>query len=64
VFYGEDTASISMDLRDMANSYQMVAVDTLREYEEIDLEVLAPSEWTWHAPYESDWAVAIGAFSN
>jgi hypothetical protein len=63
VFYGEEVSSIDMNLSAMADSYQAVAVDTLREYEEIDLGVIAPSEWTWHAPYDSDWAIAVGAFA-
>jgi len=66
VFYGEDTASLTLDLRAMAGDQPAVAVDTTRPYEEIDLGTLSPGLQTFEAPgaAQSDWAVAIGPFEQ
>ncbi|HLS27516.1 MAG TPA: fibronectin type III domain-containing protein, partial [Opitutales bacterium] len=40
------------------------AVDTLKPYQEIDLGMLDATSQTWTAPYQSDWAIAIGSFSS
>lgn len=63
VVYKEDTESITMDLSDMDGPQPAVAVDTKREYREIDLGTLKPGEHTWKAPHKSDWAIAVGAFT-
>ncbi len=60
VFYKENTSSIRIDLSGMAGAKRAVAVDTRKEYEEIDLGSLGPKDQTWDAPYSSDWAIAVG----
>jgi hypothetical protein len=60
VFYKEDTASITMDLRHLPRSMNAAAVDTARVYAEITLGMLEPGVHHWEAPYESDWAIAVG----
>jgi hypothetical protein len=64
VFYAEDAASITMDLSDMDGSQPAVAVDTTREYREIDLGTLTPGKHTWKAPRKGDWAIAVGTFGD
>ena len=64
VFYKEDAASITMDLSDMDGSQPAVAVDTTREYREIDLGTLTPGKHTWKAPRKGDWAIAVGTFGD
>lgn len=60
IFYKEDASSLRMDLSGLGNPQTAIAVDTKKAYEEIDLGMLAPQEQVWTAPYESDWAVAVG----
>ena len=62
IFYAEDVTSIHMDLSAMKRPQPAIAVDALKPYLEIDLEVLQPKSQTWTAPYESDWVIAIGQF--
>jgi len=64
VFYGENTSSISMDLSGMSDPQPAVAVDTKKEYHEIEIGTLSTTEHVWKAPYRSDWAVAVGDFSE
>src|SRR5690625_3790413 len=64
VFYRENTRSIHLNLSDLDGPQPAIAVDTLRPYEEIDLGMLDAANQTWSAPYQSDWAIAIGAFSS
>ena len=54
--------SVKMDLSGMANPQPAVAVDTKTEYKEINIGTLDPADQLWEAPYESDWAIAIGNF--
>ncbi len=60
VFYKEDATSVSMDLSNLDRPRSAVAVDARRAYSEISLGTLAPGEHVWTAPYESDWAIAVG----
>lgn len=62
VFYAEDTATVRMDLSEMDGPQVAVAVDTRRPYAEIDLGRLDAARQSWIAPYESDWAIALGDF--
>jgi hypothetical protein len=64
VFYQEDTSSIQMNLSGMVGPQPAVAVDTRLAYAEIDLGILAPTNQTWNAPYQSDWAIAVGNFDR
>ena len=63
VFYKEDTASIRMDLAAMTGDRNAIAVDAKRPYREIALGQFGAKEHDWAAPYESDWAVAVGDFT-
>ena len=62
VFYKEDTSSVQMDLSGMAGPLPAIAVDTKLSYAEIDLGTLSTTNQTWTAPYDSDWAIAVGDF--
>jgi len=64
VFYRQDASSIHMDLANLSGPQPAVAVDTTKEYKEIDLGTLKPGEHTWKAPHKSDWAIAVGKSSN
>lgn len=64
VFYREDAESIHLDLSTMDGPQPAVAVDTMKDYTEIDVGTLKPAERTWRAPYRSDWAIAVGAFGQ
>lgn len=64
VFYREDASSVRMDLSGMDGPQPAVAVDAKQDYAEIDLGTLDPTDQTWPAPYESDWAVAVGTFAG
>jgi hypothetical protein len=60
VFYKEDATSIRMDLSKMQEARPAIAVDVLKPYREIELGQLLPKEHVWKAPYQSDWAIAVG----
>ena len=64
VFYREDAESIQLDLSGLEGPQPAIAVDTRKDYAEIDLGALRPGEHTWQAPRRSDWALAIGAFPD
>jgi hypothetical protein len=53
-----------MDLSIMKDSQPAIAVDTKKVYAEIEIGLLSPQNQTWQAPYLSDWALAIGHFSE
>lgn len=65
VFYKEDTESLQMDLSELStvaeDTHPPVAVDTQKEYKEIEIHGLeALSGQVFQAPYRSDWAIAVG----
>lgn len=60
VFYREDAESIQLDLSGRDGPQTASAVDTTREYAEIELGILEPGQHTWNAPRRSDWAIAVG----
>ena len=62
VLYKENADTIDVDLSGMPRPAGAVAVDTAKDYEEIDLGVLDARQQTLRLPYQSDWAVAVGAF--
>lgn len=64
IFYDENQSSITFDLRGMQGSGVAIAIDTKKPYSEIDLGFLSPDKQTWQAPYQSDWAIAVGQFEN
>ena len=65
VFYMEDTDSIQMDLSELQEAVQGIAVDTFRSYKEIELDGLrAKSGQIFKAPRRSDWGVAVQTISK
>ncbi len=52
------------NLSGMAGSQKAVAVDAGLAYAEIDLGTLSATNQTWQAPYNSEWAIAIGDFGQ
>ena len=62
VVYRENAQSIQIDLSGSAGPLPAVAVDTTKEYREIDLGLLKPRLQRIGLPRESDWAIAIGKF--
>ena len=64
LFYKEDAASIRMDLSGMAGEQSAVAVDAKKAYHDIEIGPLSTREQTWTAPYDSDWAIAVGMYSD
>ena len=49
-----------MDPSKTPDARPAVAVDALKPYREIELGELSPREHVWKAPYQSDWAIAVG----
>lgn len=64
LFYAEDASSIDLDLSGMSGVQTAVAVDTAAPYNEISLGQLSVTDQTWSAPYHSDWAIAVGTFTQ
>jgi hypothetical protein len=64
VFYRENAQSIRMNLTGMKGTQPVVAIDTKKSYIEIDLGLVSAKDWEWQAPHRSNWAIAIGKFSN
>lgn len=62
IFYKENSEQIRMDLSGMNGKQKGVAIDINKPYQEIEIGILEPEELNWEAPYESDWAIAIGEF--
>ena len=62
IFYKENTLSIIMRLSEMKGNQPAIAIDTKKEYHEINLGNLTTGITIWQAPYRSDWAIAIGKF--
>ncbi len=62
IFYKDSTDTIQMDLSGMNGAQPAVAVDTRKNYTEINLGLLRPANKTWTAPYSSDWAIAVGDY--
>jgi hypothetical protein len=64
LLYQEDTSRVELPLEHLQESEPVIAVDTLRSYREIDLGTIQPDRGVWEAPYESDWALAMGDFGR
>ncbi len=62
LFYGENAASLELDLSGMKGAQPGVLVDTRQAYKELPLGTLVPKKLTLKAPYKSDWALAVGKF--
>ena len=57
VFYKENCQTL--DYRIKGTIKQVLAVDTKKQYEEIDLGQKKAGDHIFQAPYESDWAIAV-----
>ncbi len=64
IFYNENASSIRMNLSRMAGVQPGIAVDTKKEYDEIEIGTLSSKEHIWKAPYRSDWTIAVGNFGQ
>ncbi len=53
-----------MDLSAMRGERRAVAIDTKKDYAEIDLGELECAEQRWKGLYESDWVIAVGEFEG
>ena len=60
IFYKEDADSIKMNLSELKDIFDAVAVDTRKKYKELRLSSLsAQPNQIFIAPYKSDWAIAV-----
>ena len=57
LFYRENTDRVDLDLRNAVRALPVVAVDTRKPYQELELGRYAPGRHQWRAPYRSDWAI-------
>jgi hypothetical protein len=57
VFYKEDTDELKYGFD--GRTKKVVAVDTKKPYQEIDLGRMKPGDHIYKAPYVSDWAIAV-----
>ncbi|MFQ5627279.1 MAG: DUF5060 domain-containing protein [bacterium] len=64
IFFKESTSSIRMNLNNLSGTQSVVAIDTKKAYSEVDLGQQSARDWTWTAPYRSDWAIAVGLFES
>jgi hypothetical protein len=64
LFYDEATDLIEFDLSEMQGAQPVIAIDSLRPYKEINLGLFSRGPHQWTAPYESDWAIAVGDFQE
>ena len=64
VIYQEDTEQIEINLKASPGKINAVAVDTKKAYKEISLGKIKGKDYTWKAPYKSDWAIAVGNFDK
>lgn len=64
VFFVEDADSVTIDLNGMPGSQPVISVDTKVDYHEIDGGILIAGIHTIHLGRTSDWALAVGGFSE
>ncbi len=62
LLYKEDASRVELPLESLETPAPAIAVDTRRAYREIEIGVHRPGRGVWEAPYESDWALAVGDF--
>jgi hypothetical protein len=55
---------VRLNLSGTAGPQPAVAVDAKQPYREIAIGPLSHQDQTWHAPYASDWAIAVGDFGG
>ena len=60
IIYGEDVATVQIDLPNLLSATNVIAVDTKADYQEIDLGVVDPgNDRQLVLPYQSDWAIIV-----
>ena len=64
IFYQEDTDVVRLDNTGLSEALSAIAVDTRKEYKEIEIGDINDSITRWEAPYVSDWAIALGNFEE
>ena len=64
IFYQEDTDLVRLDITGLSEALSAIAVDTRKEYKEIEIGDINDSITRWKAPYVSDWAIALGNFEE
>jgi hypothetical protein len=62
VVYAEAASTIRLARLGLTGPQSVIAVDTTAPYGEIELGIVHVDEYVWSAPYESDWALAVGSF--
>lgn len=63
LFYWEDEQTLRMDLHGVAGQRRVVAINTRKPYEEIQIGEVS-DDLHWQAPAEGDWAVAVTTQSS
>lgn len=57
--YADDAEYLDLTgIKGVRNRAMIIAVDTKKEYAEIQVHDAASESATWHAPYRSDWAIS------
>jgi len=64
IYYQEDTDVVRLDITGLSEALSAIAVDTRKEYKEIEIGDIDDSITRWEAPYVSDWAIALGNFEE
>jgi len=62
ILYQEDTDEVTLNLAPRSGTLSAVAVDTKKAYQEIDIGSFSAQDHRWQAPYQSDWAIALGNY--
>ncbi|MEA2064515.1 MAG: DUF5060 domain-containing protein [Gemmatimonadota bacterium] len=62
ILYQENAEIIECNLEALRGPQKVVAVDTRKEYAEIDLGTVGPQKQKLELPYHSDWAISLGNF--
>jgi len=62
IFYKEETDFLTLNLPYNLKLPKVICIDTKLPYGEIPLDELKQGYQIWQAPYQSDWAIAIGNF--
>ena len=64
IFFVENDNSVEINLSDMPGSRTVIVVDAKNEYREINKGIMSAGRRKIDFGYTSDWAVAVGNFSN
>ena len=64
VVYTEDASTVAIEIASGATNVRVVAVDTTRAYEELEVGTFDGGTHVVDLPRHSDWALAIGTFGH